>query len=320
LCLPESIPYPAADLGAMATALVTPAAVTELLRRPDFAAAALRTAASWAQPASDHRFGQILKDVGVFMAALWAMQLDAESEGLTHTSLAGVLAAWGVTSRGRIGPLLTYLQFRKMIAPVPSANSRFRRYAPTPALRTLLSDWFRGQLQVCVPFRPDIARVLAAWESPGTPERFVAAYGRLMLGTHLAHAQSPQAPPPERSLNVFSHRRSGLAVLGQILVDTDSESGGGGAFPAPGPVRLSDRSLARRADISRGQVQAIIRAGEQAGLLLRDQDGLTILSPEMMLQVRNLLPIYWLGLAWAAGEAMEAATAPTPRYPGAHPR
>ncbi|MDQ0464118.1 hypothetical protein QO010_001889 [Caulobacter ginsengisoli] len=277
-----------------------------LQAHPDFAAAARRTCDSWAQPAGDPRLGQILKDVGIFMAALWTVQLEAEPEGLTHTSLARVMAAWGVASRGRIGPMLIYLQFRKMIAPAPSPDGRVQRYAPTPALRELLTNWFRLQLEACLPAWPATAAVLTVWNQPGMPERLIAAHGRFLLGSHLALLQAPNAPPTERRLDVFSHRRSGLAVLGQILVDASSE---GGDFPAPGPVRLSDRSLARRADISRGQAQAILRAGEQAGFLLRDREGLTTLSPDLILQVRNFLPIYWMGLAWAAEQALEQPAA-----------
>ncbi|MDQ0462305.1 hypothetical protein QO010_000053 [Caulobacter ginsengisoli] len=275
----------------LVTELMTPAAIAGLQAHPAFADAARGTLDGWApQPGDERHINRTLQDVGLFMAGLWVMQLAAEPEGLTHTSLSAVLAAWGVASRGRVGAMLTYLQFRRMIEPAPSGDRRSQRYRPTPALSALLGNWFERELKACALVRPDVAPVLGAWDQSAVRDRYIAAYSRLMLGAHLAHAR------PEDSLDVFSHRRSGLTVLGQILIDA--------GFPDAGPVRLNHVSIARRADVSRGHIRSLVLAGERAGFLVRDPDGLTTLSEDLQRHVRDFLPMYWLGLAWAAGAAM----------------
>jgi hypothetical protein len=284
--------YPAdlQDLKALVVALMAPAAIADLQAHPDFADAARRTLDGWApQPGDVRHISRTLQDVGLFMAGLWVVQLAGEPEGLTHTSLAGVVAAWGIASRGRVGPMLTYLRFRRMIEAAPSGDRRSRRYRPTPALSELLRNWFERELVACARVRPDVAPVLAAWDHPGVSDRYIAAYSRLMLGAHLAHTQ------PLDSLNVFSHRRSGLTVLGQILIDA--------GFPDVAPVHLNTAAIARRADVSRGHARSLVLAGERAGFFVRDDEGVTTISADLLRHVRDFLPMYWLGLAWAAGAA-----------------
>lgn len=282
-------------LKALTLGLMNTGAVAELRSHPAFAQAARATVAGWApQSGDDRHISRTLQDVGLFMAGLWIMQLDAQPEGVTHGGLAGVLADWGIASRGRIGPMLAYLRFRRLVEPAVSGDRRSQRYQPTLALSELFRHWFERELAACGLVCPEVQPALAAWRQPSVRNRFIVAYGRLMLGAHLAQAELQQQLP-EATLDVFSHRRSGLTVLGQLLIAA--------GFPDDQPVRLNIAAIARRADVSRGHVHSLIRAGERAGFLGRDPAGLTVLNPSLVRHVSDFLPMYWLGLAWAAGEA-----------------
>jgi len=286
---------PDADIAGLAASMMTREAIDVIRTHPRFAEAARRTVDGWApRPGDDLSKSRALQDVGLFAAGLWCMRLDASPAGLTHSSLAAAIATWGLTSRGRVGPMLAYLRFRGMIQLAASSDRRVTRYAPTPHLRTQFGLWFERELQACSLVLPEAGMVLARWGEPGLLDRLVTAYSTILL------ASQQLSPPEQPNLDVFSHRRAGLIILGQILMAADDGRG----FPSAGPVRLVLSDLARRSAASRGQVQAVLREGAKAGFLLRDEDGLTLLSDDLIRHVCDFLPMYWMALGWAARKAV----------------
>ncbi|NBB17656.1 hypothetical protein GVN21_20035 [Caulobacter sp. SLTY] len=289
-------PTPDTDIAGLARAMMTREAIDAVRAHPRFAEAGRRTVDGWApRPGDDLSKSRALQDVGLFAAGLWCMQLDASPAGLTHSSLAAAISTWGLASRGRVGPMLAYLRFRNMIQLAPSSDRRVTRYTPTSHLRIQFGLWFQRELEGAAPIFPEAEALLARWGEPGLLERLVTAYSTILLASQqLADVKE------EPSLDVFSHRRAGLIILGQILMAADD----GGAFPPRGPVRLVLSDLARRSAASRGQVQAVLREGAKAGFLLRDEDGLTLLSDNLIRHVSDFLPMYWMALAWAARKVL----------------
>ncbi|MDB5471285.1 MAG: hypothetical protein JWR84_2845 [Caulobacter sp.] len=294
-----------ADLGPMVRALVSQANIDRLIAHPAFGEAARHTFEVWSpEPDDELAKSRALQDVGLFTAGLWAIQLHAGPWGLTHGSLAAVLSAWGFASRGRVGPTLAYLRFRGMIRPAPSADRRVSRYAPTEALRVQFAYWFRRELGACAIIIPEVGEMLARMDEPGMLDRLVAAYSAIIYGSQ----RIDPGPPP--TLDVFSHRRRGLIILSQIMRAADDD----GPFPSVRPVKLALSELGRRSAASRGQVQAVLRAGAEAGFLLPGEDGKTILSPLLLFHISHFLPMYWICLAEAARQAAsgEASLGITP--------
>lgn len=269
-----------------------------LLQHPAFEATARTTMAAWVPPAGDLKaLGRTLRDIATFMAALWAMQLTAETGGVTRTGLARVMADWGVASQSRVGALLVYLQVMGLIQPGPRTDDRTKTYQPTAQLRRLFHERFGRELTNCLPIMPEVAAVLARWDEPLVFDGFMVANGRFMLATQQSLAGGPD------NLSLFSHRKGGIPILSQMLLAADT----GGAFPPAGPVRLNISDLARICSASRQQVLAILRVGTRAGFMSEDAQGLTHFSPELLHHVSAMVRMYWVSLAWSGQEALRWA-------------
>ncbi|RYF94067.1 MAG: hypothetical protein EON95_06670 [Caulobacteraceae bacterium] len=267
-----------------------------LRRHPAFEATARRTMAAWVPPAGDLKaLGRTLRDIATFMAALWAMQLTAETGAMTRTGLARIMADWGVASQSRVGALLVYLKLVGLIERGPPlGDDRTKAYRPTAQLRRLFHDRFRRELTNCLPIMPEVGAVLARWDEPLVFDGFMAANGRFMLATQQSLTGAPD------NLSLFSHRKSGISILSQMLLAADT----GGAFPPAGPVRLNISDLARTCSASRQQVLAILRVGTEAGFMREDDEGLVHFSPELRHHVSAMLRMYWVSMAWSGQEAL----------------
>lgn len=305
-----------ADEGQVARAAAFRAEVMQVVRQseldrmvehPAFASTSLAMVESWAPQADDDlSMTRTLRDVGHYMAGVWALYLAASPQGLTHASLSELLELTGIGSRNRAHAMLVYLQFIRLIEhdPDPGGDGRVRRFRPRAALRQLFVNRFRRQMTTLAPLAPEVAATLAHWDDPGVFEAFMVANGRFMIGSYLSYDQSGP------TLDVFSHRNSGLTILGQILTQANED----GRFPPPGPVQLNLSDLARRSGASRGQVKSVLKAGVEAGFLVDLPDGRTGFSDALIHQVKYLLAAYGLSLAWCAREAAgKAAVEPQER-------
>lgn len=273
-------------------------ALDALAAHPAYADTARLTLAGWAaREDEDVAMAKTLRDVGLYIAGVWCLQLHAGPGGLTHATLSAVIADWGLTSRGRVATILLYLRFVGMIRPLAGGDGRSNRFEPTMALRRLFQHWLGRELTYATRVLPDVQFAVDRWHEPGFFDRYIAAYGRFMLGGQ----QSPA--PAEPNLNVFTHRRAGMAIVGRIMASADQ----GGDFPTTGLVTATASELARACHTSRGQVQNVLKAGTESGLLARNAAGDYIVTDLLLEHVRAFLAIHWLSLKWAADQAANPA-------------
>lgn len=262
--------------------------------------AARQTLNNWLQiPGRGSPLEGPLQDLTHWVAAEKAMILAAEPEGLTAATLARLMRRLKLASRGRARATLIYLQYRRMIEPIPgqgpgSGSDGEKRYRPTDALQRFINARFRRDLETMAPLEPLAGALLARWEEPGVFERFMAA-GDAMTLMALRHK-----PQQDLSLDIFAERNAGLTLVGQILLTDDP----GGLFPPRGPVRLNVLDLARRSGAPRHQVNHLIKLGRQAGFLVPQADGTTAFGLDLPDRLARMLAMYWRTLAWRAREAV----------------
>ena len=247
------------------------------------------------QAEDDASMTRTLRDVGHYMAGMWALALHGSQEGLSHASLSALVEPLGFGSRTRVHAMLVYLQVIGLIRPMAAqGDGRVKRYAPTPALEALFRARFRRELGFCAPLLPETATVLARWDEPGVFEAFMGATGRFMAGSFLAYDR--KAP----NLDGISQRNSGLVVMGQLVVMA------GGGFPPTGPAEINLSELAKRSGVSRQHARNILKVGEQASFWNNGPDGRLAFSRSFDLQISVLMASYVLHLGWCGRQALDA--------------
>lgn len=264
---------------------------------PNFGSVSLRAMDGWAPHAEDGQsMTRTLRDIGHYMAGVWAIQLHQAPGGLTHSSLSELVAPMGMGSRTRVHAMLAYLQFIGLIRAAPKqGDGRLRHYEPTIGLTTLFRARFRRELSIIADLVPELTEILARWDEPGVFETFVSAHGQFMGAGYLTY--DPQAS----NLDVFSHRNAGLTILGQV---TTAAHRPGDPFPPPGPVSLNISEIARLSGVSRAHVRGVLKAGETKGFLIPRPDGSTAFSPELRHNIEHLMAAYTLSLGWCAWQAI----------------
>ena len=264
---------------------------------PDFGAVSLRAMDGWAPHAEDSQsMTRTLRDIGHYMAGVWAIQLHQSPGGLTHASLAEIVAPMGMGSRTRVHAMLAYLQVIGLIRAAPKrGDGRLRHYEPTTGLTTIFRARFRRELTILADLIPALTETLARWDEPGVFESFISAHGRFMSAGFMTY------DPDASNLDVFSHRNAGLIILGQLVTAAHRP---GDPFPPPGPVGLNISEIARLSGVSRAHVRGVLKAGEGKGFLISETDGMTIFSPELLHNIEHLMAGYALSLGWCAREAI----------------
>lgn len=290
----------AGDGGALARQLLSDDALAAVLAHPDFPTTALEVMAAWAPHTDDDRaLAGLVRDLGQYMCAIWAVQLDASPEGLTHSSLSRLLAPFGMVNKTRVHAILTYLRFTRLIRPKASLDGRQKAYEPTPTLLRLFKARLERELRICCKLSPAAGAALARWDEPGVVEATLSAHGRLFgsaLERRFAEGDAGD------SLDVFSNRSGGLTVIGQLVLQACPD----GRFPPKGPVLPNASEIARRAGVSRPQARSILKAGQQAGFLLALPDGSIAFPDKFEVHMGGLLAAQFISLAWASGEGAAA--------------
>ncbi|RYF93430.1 MAG: hypothetical protein EON95_09000 [Caulobacteraceae bacterium] len=284
------------DGGALARSILTDEAVARVMGHPEFPGAALAAMAAWApQPGEANALAVKVRDLAQWMCAVWALQLHASPEGLTHASLTRWLAPLGVTTKTRAHRILIYLRFTGLIRPADSADGRSKAYQPTAQLLDLFRSRYRRDLEICARVLPAAEAALARWDSPAVMEATVAAHGRI-FGSAL------EARTPGPSLDVISDRNGGMTILGQLMLQACAD----GVFPPTGPLAPNISEIARRAGVSRPQVHSVLRAGQKGGLFQPLEDGRLAFTPLLIEHLAGMLAAAFLGLAWASETACAA--------------
>lgn len=271
-----------------------------MIAEPRFGEVSLVLLDNWGPHAEDDAsMTRTLRDVGHYMAGIWALALHGSLEGLTHTTLSALVEPLGFGSRTRVHAMLVYLQVIGLIRPTAArGDGRFKRYAPTPALEALFRARFRRELALCAPLLPEAQAVLDRWDEPGVFEAFMAATGGFMAGSFLAYDR--KAP----NLDGISQRNAGLTVMGQLVVMA------GDGFPPKGPAEINLSELAKRSGVSRQHARNILKVGEQAGFWRNASDARLSFTDSFDLQIRVLMASYVLHLGWCAQQALAAVDAP----------
>lgn len=291
-----------AELAALASDVLSGTNVDAMMAHEDFAPVSLALMDNWGPHAEDDAsMTRTLRDVGHYMAGIWALALHGSPDGLSHASLSQMVEPLGFGSRARVHAMLVYLQVIGLIRPLPTrGDGRYRRYAPTPALEALFRARFQRELALSSPLIPVTDETLGRWNEPGVFEAFMAATARLMAGSFMILDR--EAP----SLDVVSQRNAGLVVLGQMVVMADA------GFP-PKAMKLNLSELAKRSGVSRQQARNVLKVGEEAGFWRNDAGGRLVFSGLFDFQLKVLMASYILHLGWCAGQAL--ATVDAPRRP-----
>ncbi len=290
--------FTAREMSDLVREVISQDKLDSMISQADFPKVSLILLDNWGPNAEDDAsMSRTLRDVGHYMAGVWAMALHGSPEGLSHSSLSQLVEPLGFGSRTRVHAMLVYLQVIGLVRQMPAmGDGRVKRYAPTPTLETLFRARFRRELALCRPLIPGIGAVLERWEEPGVFEGFMAATGRFMAGSFLAYDRN--AP----NLDGISQRNAGLTVLGQLVIMT------GDGFPPTGPTEINLSELSKRSGVSRQHARNILKVGEQSEFWRPQSDGRLVFTEAFHLQIRVLMATYVLHLDWCGQQALAAAT------------
>lgn len=289
----------ASEMAALVLTVLDQDRLDGMIQEARFGDVSLALLDNWAPHAEDDAsMTRTLRDVGHYMAGIWALGLHCSPEGFNHASLSRLVEPLGLGSRSRVHAMLVYLQVIGLIRPIPAqGDGRIKRYAPTPALEALFRARWRRELRLCLPLLSDAQAVLDRWDEPGVFEAFMAATGRFMAGSFLAYDR--KAP----NLDGISERNAGLVVLGQLV------SMAGGDFPPTGPAEINLSELAKRSGVSRQHARNVLKVGEKAGFWRTGADGRLSFTQAFDLQIRVLMASYILHLGWCGEQALAAVDA-----------
>ncbi|WGM40237.1 hypothetical protein [Caulobacter sp. NIBR1757] len=290
----------AGEMTALVFAVLDQQRLDAMIAEPRFGEVSLALLDNWGPHAEDDAsMTRTLRDVGHYMAGIWAVGLHGSPEGFNHASLSRLVEPLGLGSRSRVHAMLVYLQVIGLIRPTAATgDGRIKRYAPTPALEALFRARWRRELALCLPLLEDARAALDRWDEPGVFEAFMAATGRFMAGSFLAYDR--KAP----NLDGISERNAGLTVMGQLVTMA------GGDFPPTGPAVINLSELAKRSGVSRQHARNILKVGEKAQFWRTAADGRLSFTQAFDEQIRVLMASYILHLGWCVEQALQAVDAP----------
>lgn len=249
---------------------------------PGFRAHLRCVAENWRpRETEDDRMSRSLRDLGRFVAGLWALFLDTTPGGITLARMGDILELTGVSGVGRARSLMIYLQFIGFIEPDSAArDGRVRVFRPTTGMKAALLEHYRREFAGLECLDADLAASLASINDPDRLAVFVGSLAELTLA-----ALQLRGPDDDPGLDAVSHRHAGMMVLGDLLVTAATDDS---PFPPVGPVRFSVAGLARRCGISRTQLRRIIKAGEDAGFFIDRGEGEVVLTEHLALHLEML--------------------------------
>lgn len=244
--------------------LQTPEFIDSIRSLPAFDRHARDAVALWRIEGDEEALSTSLRDMGRFIGAVWAIYLHNTPGGLTLTRLTGMLEGTDLSGPTRARAMIAYMQFLGYIARAPSrGDTRVKRYGPTERLLAGLGGRYRRELQAAAWLSPDIQWVLQRFGEPAVRDALIASQGDLLVS--FFRNWRPDGP----SLNVFSEKFGGMAVLAELLDCAEP----GDSFPPKGALRYSTAALARACGANRTQVRRILRQAAQAGFLVLGGEG-----------------------------------------------
>jgi len=255
---------------------------------------------AWRVQAGDNAMiSRALRDLGHLLSGVWALHLHATAGGFTLARLSALLASSGVSSPGRARSILALLLFSGYVRPSTDAADRKRHlYVPTQRMTEAFRERYSRDLRVLAPAHPAIRELAGKFHRPELFDAYMANYGEVVSLSFRRYS------PGAVSLDVFSHRFSGMQVLAELLLAADPA----GPFPSLEPQPVTVAGLAKACHISRVQVRRMLGAAEQMGLLEILPSGGARIMPLMIEHLDMFLAGSLLGAAYAA-QAVTAAEA-----------
>lgn len=218
----------------------------------------------WRMQGESDDLGDSLRDMGRFIGAVWAIYLHDTPGGLTPMRLTAMLEGTELSGPARARAMIAYMQFLGYVAPAPSrGDTRVKRYEPTERLLVALGARYRRELEAAAWLTPEIGWILERYHEPAVRDGIIAAQGELLLNFFRTWR------PDGVSLNVFSEKFGGMAVLAELLACAEP----GEAFPPSGVLRYSTAALARACGANRTQVRRLLKSASDSGFLVLGEEG-----------------------------------------------
>ncbi len=281
------------------TFLLNDEASEEMRTRPGFNAASRALVDCWRLPEGDDEedraFARNLRDLGRFVAGIWALYLHSTPGGLTLTRLSSLLEAGQVSGPGRGRAILIYLQFIGYVTRgATTGDARLKLYVPTQRLIGAFRRRLIRELTAMTGMHPAIAGTLGHLREPGAFE----IYAELMGEIYAAYMGVRQRPGP--TLEMFAQRYAGMMMLGELLACAAPDD----VFPPRGPLRYSLSAIARVAGVSRAQVRRAFREAEAVGFLSLPEEGLALPTPLLARHIELATAAEILGCLWCSERFM----------------
>lgn len=282
---------------AAAAASKDPLAVARIAGHPDFARLKRPWVDTWRLSDDDSAMlARTLQDSGRFFIGLWALYLHSTPGGLTRGRLAETLKESGMSGPGRAASALLFMRFIQYIEPAPSSgDQRLRRYVPTDRMLEAYRARLHRHLATLWPADPQLLRIAPQFDREEILSAYLSAIGEV---TRLA---LQGYTPAEASLDTFSHRYGGMALLAELMFAGPEEA----AFPSRAPFAINLADLARRCRISRAQVRSALTAGHEAGFLELLPDNHCRLLPQLDEHLDVFMASSIIGCAYAGRKAAE---------------
>jgi hypothetical protein len=241
-----------------------------MLSQPRFADAARAVAANMlAVAAADRALDMLFKDVGRYLAALWAMYLDATG-GLTLARLKAVCVTSGALSPGRAEAMLSTLRYLGFVELPPNHEAcAGAHYVLTARFTDAWRVYLGAALEAASLIEPAVTHLLAHIDSPEVWSTLVRRQGEGYVQT------TRDADQGATFVRVFLHHHAGTQIV-HALVTAPAD----GAFPARDALRLSIAATARRFGVSRINVRRILDDAALEGYLRFREDGAIQFEPK----------------------------------------
>lgn len=234
---------------------------------------ARRVIAVWGpQVGEDGDIASKLQDMGRLAAGVWAFYLEITPGGLTLARLTELMVQTRVSGPGRARTLIAYLRFIRFIESAPiGADARRRLFVTTPSLKSAFRNRLYNELEARKHLDPAVVWVLDRFHD----DLVFTAYFTVISEVSMSIMQI--GTKRTSVLDLFSERYAGMTVLGELLLGGDPDD----HFPPRRPVRYSLADIANRCGTSRAQVLGLLKKARNAGLLIPQDDGGELLSPDL---------------------------------------
>ena len=229
-------------------------AVVALTEQKNFSTATLAHAVALVdQQRGNWVLNRVINDRGQFNGALTMLDLHLSSggAGFALTDLRKEVKRYGFGSPNRVTALAGVLLSGHFLTPIPAADLRLRKLAPTGQFITFYRERVRSQLQAQTLVSPEMRPVIGALAEPSFLANFL--HGHLTL-----YRSGMKETRNDPGLSALAERANALVMLYAIYV---AEAHGTSAATS---------ALARDFAVARSHVVSVMKEAEGYGLIVLD--------------------------------------------------